>query len=485
MYSFIKHYEQPNKFNDELIKDIRQNDSMVEYLVDICNAQANALEWVTFDKYELLEDENKFSHKYKVPINDSRLSLITFYFTIRFKDEVQQIKMPIFIPKLIDGYYFILNGNRYYAVLQIVDSSTYNTRDSVILKSLLMPIILKSEKLEFEDVLGNTYNIKTYLLNLFKKKTNFLYYFFASFGYDGTLDYFGYKDDVEIIQLTDDYTVEENELVFPLSKSYYLRADKAKFESDKVFQSIVACLIGVFSKKTQINKKDDIEYWKIKLGQAFTTNSNSQLAKAESVLVSFKRLLDDRTRKNLRIEEKDKEDIYALIKWMIANFDDLLRMDNLSLDNKRMRLGEYLVNGFNRRVSTNTYRILNSKTLTMQKIVAAFNIPPGIILNELQTSELMRYSNAVNDMDLFTAACKYSNRGPSSLGEGSKKTVSSIYRSIHISHIGRLSLSSCSASDPGMSGVISPFIRTEGLYFNTEDIGSMAIDDDDFDDMDE
>ena len=53
----------------------------------------------------------------------------------------------------------------------------------------------------------------------------------------------------------------------------------------------------------------------------------------------------------------------------------------------------------------------------MQKIVAAFNIPPGIILNELQTSELMRYSNAVNDMDLFTAACKYSNRGPSSLGE--------------------------------------------------------------------
>ena len=97
----------------------------------------------------------------------------------------------------------------------------------------------------------------------------------------------------------------------------------------------------------------------------------------------------------------------------------------------------------------------------------------------------MRYSNAVNDMDLFTAACKYSNRGPSSLGEGSKKTVSSIYRSIHISHIGRLSLSSCSASDPGMSGVISPFIRTDGLYFNTEDIGSMAIDDDDLDDMDE
>ena len=447
MYSFIKHYEQPNKFNDELIRDIRHKDDMVDYLVDICTAQANTLEWVTFDKYEIEEDENKFTHKYKVPINSSRLSLVTFYFTIRFKDEVEHVKMPIFIPKLIDNYYFILNGNRYYAIYQIVDSATYNTRDSVILKSLLMPIILKSEKKEFEDVLGNVYTAKTYLLNLFKKKANFLHYFFASFGFQETLDYFGYGKAIQVVNIEGDYEIKDNELVFQLSKNNYLRVSKKRFETDEMFKSIVACLISILSKKVQLGRRDDINYWKVKLGSCFTTNTNNMETKADSVLVSFKRILDDRTRKNLRIAEEDKEDIFALIKWMIRNFDNLLRMDNLSLLNKRLRLGEYLVTGFNRRISTNTYRILNSKTLTMAKLKSAFNIPINVILNELQTSELMRYSNAVNDMDLFTAACKYSNRGPSSLGEGSKKTVSSIYRSIHSSHLGGLSLNSCSASD--------------------------------------
>ena len=51
--------------------------------------------------------------------------------------------MPIYIPKWINKYYFILNGNKYYPIYQNVESSTYNTKDSVILKSLLMPIILK------------------------------------------------------------------------------------------------------------------------------------------------------------------------------------------------------------------------------------------------------------------------------------------------------------------------------------------------------
>ena len=40
---------------------------------------------------------------------------------------------------------------------------------------------------------------------------------------------------------------------------------------------------------------------------------------------------------------------------MIENFEMLLKMDNLSLLNKRLRLGEYQVSGFMKRVSNNTY----------------------------------------------------------------------------------------------------------------------------------
>lgn len=478
MYGFISKYENPNKFNEEIIKELRQKDDMIEYLVDICNAQANTIPYVTFDGYDLEEDENNFSHKTKVPINYSRLSLVTFYFTIKFKDEVEKIKMPIFIPKLINNYYFILNGNKYYAIYQNVDSSTYNTRDSVILKSLLMPIILKSEKKQIVDHNGEVFDTKIFQLNLFKKKANILYYYFSEMGFDNTIEYFGFNKSMVLTKVEEKQPVQakENELLFPINKTVYLKVSKARFEVDNLFKSFVACILDMFNKKTQIGKRNEEEYWKTKLGGIFTKNANNQIAKADSVLLSFRRILDDRTKKNLRIPEENKEDIFALIKWMMENFDNLLRKDNLSLLNKRLRLSEYQINAFNRRMSNNTYRMLNSKTLTMNKIKSCFNIPAMTIINDLQTSELLRYNNAVNDLDLFTCALKTSNRGPASIGEGSKKTVSTAYRGIHISHLGRTSLNSLSAGDPGMSGTLSPFIKTDKLYYDTSEITSNSFD---------
>ena len=157
MYDFIKHYENPNKFNEEIITGLRKKDEMLEYLLDVCNALANTVPYVTFDGYEIEEDESKFSKKHHLSIKYSRLSLITFYFTITINDEVEKIKMPIFIPKLINNYYFYLNGNTYYAIYQHVDESTYNTRDSVLLKSLLMPTILKSDNKDIIDTNDITY----------------------------------------------------------------------------------------------------------------------------------------------------------------------------------------------------------------------------------------------------------------------------------------------------------------------------------------
>ena len=490
MKSFISKYENVNKFNNDMAITYRSEDGMIDYIVDICKAQADTIPYVEFDGYKLEEDENKFkAYKgNKMLINGSRLSLITLYFTIKFKDEVEKVKIPILIPKLIDNYYFILNGNKYYAIFQIVDASSYNTRDSVIIKSLLMPIILKSEKKTFLDINNNEHEMILYSLNLFKKKVNILNYYFAALGYQETLDYFGYGQAIQVVNSTEkEIEMTEDDIVFQLNKTTFLRVSKARFNSDPMFKSIVACLISIFSKKTQIGKKDDIEYWKTKLGAAFTTNTNNQVAKAESVLLSFKRVLDERTRKNLRIPDENKEDIFALIKWMIENFETLLKMDNLSLLNKRLRLGEYQVSGFMKRVSNNTYRILNSKTLTMQKLKSAFNIPAGVIINELQTSELLRYNNAVNDLDLFVCGLKFSNRGPASLGENSGKTVSSMYRAVHISHLGKLSLNTCSASDPGMNGMLSPFIVTDRFYFDTDDITSDGFDliSDDLDEGDE
>jgi len=468
MLDWIKDYEQPNKFNEDIIYNLRKEDNMVDYLVDVCKA-LETIPNIKYDGYELIDDENKFKEKNWISVNDSRLSLINFKFIITFKDEVEKVNMPIFIPKLINNYYYILNGNKYYAIYQNVDSSTYNTKDSCILKSLLMPIILKREEKKITDIEGNEYKGYIYLINLFKHKANILYYFFSIMGYSKTINYFGFKDYISLKKKVNKNNTSAA-LYFQINKNVFLKINKKKFNSSRFFRSFIFCLLDMFNKKTVIEKINKTSYWKVKLGSIFTKNNNNQFEKAETVLLSFKRILDDRTKKNLRIPDEDKEDIFALIRWMVRNFNNLMKKDNLSLLNKRLRLAEYQITPFVRKMSVNTYRILNSKLLTMNKLKTIFKLSPMTIISDLQESELLRYNNAVNDMDLFNCALKFSNRGPSSIGEGSRKTVSIYYRGIHPSHLGRLSLNSCSAGDPGMSGVLSPFIKTDDFYYVGEEL---------------
>jgi hypothetical protein len=101
----------------------------------------------------------------------------------------------------------------------------------------------------------------------------------------------------------------------------------------------------------------------------------------------------------------------------------------------------------------------------MNKILGIFKVNPMIIISDLKTAQLLRYNNCTNDMDLFTVATKYSFRGPSALGETSKRAIAIHYRGIHNSYLGRLSLNTCSAGDPGLSGVFCPFLKLNGLYF--------------------
>lgn len=88
------------------------------------------------------------------------------------------------------------------------------------------------------------------------------------------------------------------------------------------------------------------------------------------------------------------------------------------------------------------------------------------IIKQTVTSELLRYYNSTNDCNLFSAYLKYTLRGPQSLN----KTVSIEQRDLHPSYAGRLSLIASSASDPGLSGSITPFVEVfDGYYFKKQD----------------
>ena len=458
---------QPNKFNEEIIYGMRERDNMVEYLEDTCKA-LETIPYIKYEGYDIITDENKFKPTDTISISDSRLTLVIFRFTITYNNSTVHTTMPIYIPKWINHYYFILNGNKYFPIYQHVETSTYNTKNSIILKSLLMPIILQMKTTHISDISGNEYTGRLYMINLFNHKNNLLYYFFATMGYKDTLAFFGYEKNVKIVS-SDDTVDTKKRLLIPINKMYSLSVSKVKFKNDQIFKNFVICLIDIFGKKIDVHKIDNVDFWITKLGSIYTKNINNQTNKAQTVIMSFKRILDERTKKNLLIAYEDKYDIFALIRWMMRNFDTLMRKDNLSLLNKRLRLSEYIITPFVRKMSNSTYRVLNSKTINLNKLRSILKPNPMVIISDMQNSKLLRFNNATNDMDLFNCALRWSNHGPSSLGEGTRKTVSVHYRGIHISHIGRLSLNTISNSDPGMTGCLSPFVKTNHFYYNNDE----------------
>ena len=88
-----------------------------------------------------------------------------------------------------------------------------------------------------------------------------------------------------------------------------------------------------------------------------------------------------------------------------------------------------------------------------------------ILIQKMHSSGIMRYNDIINDMDFFSKF-KYTIKGPHSLGNKNSNSISARYRGLHHSYIGHIDLTVCGNSDPGTSGVLSPWGKMDGLYFD-------------------
>ena len=155
---------------------------------------------------------------------------------------------------------------------------------------------------------------------------------------------------------------------------------------------------------------------------------------------------------------------------MAWNFHELFELDTVDLRNRRLRLFEYMVYPLLKRLSNSAYRILNSRNISIKRVRNVFtSIPPTEIIKNLVNNELLRYYNATSTLELFSVILRYSARGPQALGNGSTG-ITLKYRGVHESYVGNVSLSMASASDPGMTGGITPLTKNVSNFrFNLDD----------------
>lgn len=494
MRDFLKHYENPNKsmINYDLINRKEADVNLISFIVNACKS-LEVCENIKFLGYRVNSDETtidpesyitrrstskKEQEQKYIFINDNRnIELILEFEISAFDKKTNKVKKLIINKKILlpildkDGYY-LLKGKKYYLIYQLLESSTYNTMKGVIVKSFL-PISVGREIDTLKEVVtGKTYNVNIYTINMFKKERDILLFYFSEYGFEATLNFFSVEHLIHIKEgeVESDKKVPKNDKLyyFKINNNLYLEVDKEFFENYKYVRSMTKMIMQMYNSKTTYHQVFDKNYYTtiIGLGQS-TSKAIDGLDKGKTTMSFFKRMLDINTQLILKLDYENKRDIFALLRCIIMNFDAFRTKDNLDLSTKRLRDVEVIGAQFTTLLSKRFNRIISQKTITLESLMQLFAFPGNNLITVLLKSGLLCYDGKMNDLDVLNKM-KYTLKGNNSHGNKNTKSVNDKYRSLDPSKLGRLSILSYSATDPGMAGLTTLMCETNGLNFSSE-----------------
>lgn len=376
------------------------------------------------------------------------------------------IKMIVPIPD-DKGYYFI-NGKRYISIYQLSESSTYVKKSSVIQKSL-MPIEIRRSIGEFKDVEKNIYNMYYYEVKSFNKFRNIFYLFFSKMGFIKTLEYFGVSKYIRLGPV--EKHTDPDFAYFRPRSDVSIRIHKNLLNNEYI-RSIMGTILNAITSRMDIDSIMSKDHWIQKLGSSNGSNKsdkNFHYVLGVRQLMLSNRMLDEATKSVLRFDDSNKTDAYAIIRCIVQNFKEFKSKDNLNILNKRLRCNEYIASLLNAGISEKIKQFINKTTKTPADVIKKYkdllNYRGTELIAKAHASGLIRTDDIVNDLDFFQKL-KITTKGPNSLGSKDSRTVSVAYRSLHPSHIGKLDLNVCSASEPGLTNILVPMVETDGLYFS-------------------
>lgn len=498
MLDFVSYYSQvyAQPVNEDIVKKLRIEDNMAMYIEEACKELARALPaHIEYCGYSYDDNPKRIREMSQgkdfvvkkdsddgipsVNINYSYSRQAVFKFKTKYDKEIRTIRMPIYIPLLIDDYHYYIRGNKYAAPLQLVDAITYTGKgDSVVLKTMTRAIKISREKLIITDVHGQQYQTAGFYIHVNVKKVPMLLYYFAFYGFSKTMIYFGCE---KFIKFYDQPPIEPDpSMIFFKFGKLYCAVDRERFNSNYLLRQYVATMLLVSKKGLDREMICSTDYWKIILGATAMNETNAR-DKGISLLNTFYTSLDYRTSKNIDmiVGGPKRTTTFAVVRWVFIKYNTL-SIKNSSLVNKKLRLGEYLVTPLVRDIYNRLYRFLNTARhmRDQKKLLDIFKISPAIILNAIigkaknkrMALNIAKYSSYVNDLTLLNVALKYTSAGPGSPIEKSGKLAGPYFRQFNPTYTGHICLITTSNGDPGVSGTLTPFakIKSDSMTFDLE-----------------
>ena len=490
---FIHQYieETTEKFNEKLFT--RSDDKIIDNLENIilsCERDGlikiKVLKFIVIDNYieihnylrDLRDAElsKKGSGKNKglkinqyqyIDMKDSDIKLLIVRYYIATKGEEDIIEVPIAVPRVVDKFYFRLNGCYYSSMYQIVDASTYNTSTSkssnkhyITLKTIFQPIRVFRNINTLNAIDVGPVQCSTFDNNTFKKSVPVIQYLLAKYGFYKTIKFLGVYDSIYLTDLNGAKDKAfQNEYVFKSKRNsnIYIHVDAELFEKVLVLQHLVYVLYITPTKNDTYSDIFTDLYWVNALGILFNS-SISTLEKGGNILNSLELIYDIPTKEEIQLPEEYKHDIYHILRWILWEYNNLRTKDNLNILTKKIKSEDYIGSMYAAKISRNIYRLSDkAKDADLKMIRSHLTTPVMHILNNMIRDQLITFRGISSDMDSLLAN-KFTYKGASGI-----KTISSAYKLIHPSNIGILDPDSSSPSDPGVSGTIVPMVT---LYPN-------------------
>lgn len=417
--------DMPNDYEKALNKDLLNkafDRPLHEYIYDafkgfeiLPNIKILGYEWVPDeDKYDVNDHvirRNSNKNKTIKHISETRCGVMYIDAEVTGLDKngvmkVHYIKKPLVLPIIDEDGYMTIKGKKCYLIYQMVDKMLYPSFSAVTIKSL-MPICVKTAKDDFTDMDGNTYTIPTYTIQIFKTAINVLL-LYSNLTITKTLNFMEVERFIHIERKGETPPPCKDEIIrFDCGKKsdIIVAVKKRAFDKEIYIRSIVGCLINLFIEtKIKYDQIDDWEEWMIIVGGKHT------IRRGLYQHIFFNRLLDEVTRKELRINDQDKQNIYYLLRWIIQNYHALWSKDNLSMINKRLRCNEYLGSYFTAEVSKRINRIVSlGDKATIRDYLNLFKFPEqhwgsslncgNILISQLNRSSIVIYYVAVFVME--------------------------------------------------------------------------------------
>lgn len=420
-----------------------------------------------------------------INLNESDIRLLIVHYLIADKDVSQDLDVIIAVPRIVDDYYFKIDGIMRSTLYQVVDGSTYNNSTSmskapsVTMKLVFMAVRVFRKYMELPLADGSG-NIKTtyYTVFCFNKTVGALKYILAKFGFYGTMSFLG----ISGVYLTREPVERPEFYCFKKGDNLYVSVPKSLFDNDLITQTFVSTVFNSIYSDISINEFYRNDFWVRSIGADFNRITGDKfvemfaddekstvpdtLDKGYSILDSFETIYDRCTHNALKLKEEDKHDMYCVLRWMLREFNNLRTKDNLDISVKRVRFEEYVASLYVMKIARGIYRVADmNKRASIESIIRAIKTDPLYLLKAIVMSKMISYRNMVSDMDSMQAL-KFTYKGVSGLGEGGNKSIPDIYRSIQPSHVGRVDLDASSDGNPGITGTLNPFMDMHDGYFS-------------------